>query len=137
MNGINSLIGHSIFEELRNDHLAIHTGEPANIFYATVNRHQLGDEELSLHTESIKYLDFHRKPRAFKKYVQECNVFVIDLLSSGVDLAEVEYAVKVIKSLPESIQQEKIVLVISTVMTWYLTPPKIVEVEIESDEEKE
>ena len=37
INGINSLIGHSIFEELRNDHIAIHTGETPNKFFGTIN----------------------------------------------------------------------------------------------------
>lgn len=37
INGINSLIGHSLFEELRNDHIAIHTGETPNRFFGTIN----------------------------------------------------------------------------------------------------
>lgn len=37
INGINSLIGHSIFEELRNDHIAIHTGETPHRFFGTIN----------------------------------------------------------------------------------------------------
>lgn len=37
INGINTLIGHSVFEELRNDHIAIHTGDIPNLFYGTIN----------------------------------------------------------------------------------------------------
>lgn len=37
INSINSLIGHSIFEELRNDHIAIHTGEAPHKFFGTIS----------------------------------------------------------------------------------------------------
>jgi hypothetical protein len=37
ISGVNSLLGHSLFEELRNDHIAIHTGAVPNKFVATIN----------------------------------------------------------------------------------------------------
>lgn len=37
VSGVNSLLGHSLFEELRNDHIAIHTGGPAHKFFGTIN----------------------------------------------------------------------------------------------------
>lgn len=38
ISGVNSLVGHSLFEELRNDHIAIHTGELPNKFLGTINQ---------------------------------------------------------------------------------------------------
>jgi len=35
--GINSLIGHSLFEEMRNDHIAIHSGEKPHRFLGTLS----------------------------------------------------------------------------------------------------
>ena len=37
VSGVNSLLGHSLFEELRNDHIAIHTGGVPNKFFGTIN----------------------------------------------------------------------------------------------------
>jgi hypothetical protein len=39
LSGANSLLGHSVFEELRNDHIAIQNDsqEEAHRFYVTVN----------------------------------------------------------------------------------------------------
>jgi len=37
ISGVNSLIGHSLFEELRNDHIAIHTGETPHKFLGSIN----------------------------------------------------------------------------------------------------
>ena len=41
ISNVNSILGHSLFEELRNDHIAIHSGEPAHRFYGTVNQRDL------------------------------------------------------------------------------------------------
>ena len=63
INSVNSLLGHSIFEELRNDHIAIHTGETPHKFFGTVNQ----KESIPLPSSSIKILNSKTKPRTFKK----------------------------------------------------------------------
>ena len=65
MNGINSLLGHSIFEELRNDHIAIHTGENPHKFFGTLNTRDA--ETVPVPSASIKILNNKSKPRTFKK----------------------------------------------------------------------
>ena len=37
INSINTLVGYSIFEELRNDHIAFSTDENPNQFFATLS----------------------------------------------------------------------------------------------------
>eukprot|EP00347_Sterkiella_histriomuscorum_P003365 403364574 len=136
INGINTLVGHSIFEELRNDHIAIHTGEVPNIFYASINKKQQSCDRVPVTpTETIKILDFQNKPRSFKKHVQDCDIFVLDILTPGTDMSEIDFLVKLIRSLPDNLQTEKTVVVVSTVMTWSCTSPKLVEIQIESDQE--
>jgi hypothetical protein len=34
-------MGHSLFEELRNDHVAIHTGETPHKFFGTINQKEI------------------------------------------------------------------------------------------------
>jgi len=36
ISSVNTLVGHSLFEELRNDHIAIHKNLPYNKFYGTM-----------------------------------------------------------------------------------------------------
>lgn len=65
LSGCNSLIGHSLFEELRNDHIAIHDeSQVAHKFFGTLNRN---DEETPAPSASVKLLDSKKKPRNFKK----------------------------------------------------------------------
>lgn len=65
ISGFNSLLGHSLFEELRNDHLSIHTGETPHKFIGTLN---LKDENtIPVPSQSIKILNSSQKPRTFKK----------------------------------------------------------------------
>ena len=63
INNVNSLLGHSLFEELRNDHIAIHTGETPHRFFGTLNT----KEQIPLPSASIKILNSKTKPRTFKK----------------------------------------------------------------------
>lgn len=62
---MNSLLGHSLFEELRNDHIAIHTGDIANKFFGTIN--EKDSSIVPVPSSSIKVLDYKTKPRTFKK----------------------------------------------------------------------
>ncbi|CDW80676.1 dpy-30 motif family protein [Stylonychia lemnae] len=137
MNGINTLIGHSVFEEIRNDHITIYSGEQSNMFYGTINQKQIASDSIPFApTNTIRIIDYQNKPRSFKKIVQKCDVFIIDILTAGVDFNEIDLVVKIIKSLPESHQQEKIVILISTVMTWICTPKKFIEKYEESSDEE-
>jgi hypothetical protein len=120
-NSVNSLLGHSIFEELRNDHIAIHTGETPHKFFGTLNN----KEQLPVPSTSIKILNSKTKPRTFKKQIASCDIFILDLMNSS-DFEEVEYIIKMLKS-PEFQQDEKerTLVIVSSVMTWLNTPKKL------------
>jgi hypothetical protein len=65
MNGTNGLLGHSLFEELRNDHICIHTGETPHKFLGTINPKT--SENIPMPSSTIKVLNSKTKPRTFKK----------------------------------------------------------------------
>ena len=67
VSNVNSLIGHSLFEELRNDHIAIHSGETPHKFFGTVNH----KDSLTVPVPSsfIKVLNSKTKPHTFKKQI--------------------------------------------------------------------
>jgi hypothetical protein len=94
ISGVNSLIGHSIFEELRNDHIAIHTGEIPHKFLGTVNYSEL--DTVPVPSSSIKVLNSKSKPRTFRKQILNSDVFILDLLSSD-NIDEAEYIIKLLK----------------------------------------
>lgn len=79
ISGVNSLLGHSLFEELRNDHLAIHTGEPANKFVGTVNVTEL--DTIPVPSSTIKILNSKSKPRAFRKQILSSDLLILDLMN--------------------------------------------------------
>jgi hypothetical protein len=120
MTGVNSLLGHSIFEEMRNDYIAIHTGETPHKFLGTINSKE--ESTVPVPSHSIKILNSKSKPRTFKKQVLGCDYFIIDL-SNTEDFEEVEYILKLMRS--EEAGKEQIVVVISNVMTWMNTPMKL------------
>ena len=105
INGINSLIGHSIFEEMRNDHIAIHTGETPNKFFGTVN--QKDAETIPVPSpQSIKVLNSKSKPRTFRKQVASCDIFILNLMdNSGSEYEEVEYVLKFLKQPSDDYKQ--------------------------------
>jgi len=89
------LIGHSLFEELRNDHIAIHTGETPHKFFGTIN--QKDKETIPVPSQSIKVLNSKSKPRTFKKQIASCDIFILDMMSGNGDSEDVEYIIKTLK----------------------------------------
>jgi hypothetical protein len=79
VSNVNSLIGHSLFEELRNDHIAIHTGETPHKFFGTINQAEAAT--VPVPSSYIKVLNSKTKPRTFKKQLTQCDVVLLDLIS--------------------------------------------------------
>ncbi len=104
ISGVNSLVGHSLFEELRNDHIAIHTGETPHKFFGTVNAREA--ESVPVPSGSIKILNCKSKPRTFRKQVARCNLFILDLMANGCDLEEAEYIIKSLKQPSEELKDK-------------------------------
>ncbi len=100
LSGANSLLGHSLFEELRNDHIAIQADsqEEAHRFYVTVNQKDANSIALPSAT-AMKVLNSRTKPRTFKKKILTCDLLVMDMLGAALNgsLDDIERVVKVIK----------------------------------------
>jgi len=97
------LIGQSLFEELRNDHIAIHTGETPHKFLGTIN--QKDADTIPVPSPSVKILNSKTKPRNFRKQIANCDVFILDLMSSNGEYEEVEYILKSLKNPSEEFKQ--------------------------------
>jgi len=112
-------LGHSLFEELRNDHISIHTGDPPHKFCGTIN---FRDENIvPVPSSSIKILDNRYKPRNFKKQIQNCDTVIIDLSNEG-DLDEAEFLIKLLKGDGSQAEQKsQTLIVITSCFTWMRT----------------
>ena len=91
---MNSLLGNSLFEELRNDHIAIHTGEKPHKFFGTINTRD--QNTVPVPSDTIKILNGKTKPRTFKKSVLTSDILIIDVMDAN-ELEEAEYIVKLLK----------------------------------------
>jgi hypothetical protein len=94
ISGANSLVGHSLFESMRNDHLAIHSGEKPHKFTGTIIRRD--ETTTPIPSDSIEILDIKKKPRTFAKNVMKSDTIIVDLLS-GTDLEEAEQIIKILR----------------------------------------
>lgn len=77
-------------------------------------------------SQSIQVLNSKTKPRTFKKQLQTCDLFILDLLNCG-SFEEVEYVIKSLKQLGEENpnQKEQTLIIVTSVMTWINTPKKL------------
>ena len=75
-------------------------------------------------------MDFERTTD-FRKKLLENDVIIYDLMSNSFE--EVDYVIKTLKS--SDLQQEKTLVLLSSVMTWVNTPPKFEEEKAEEEDE--
>ena len=117
--GVNSLVGHSLFEQMRNDHLHIHSTKKPHKFSGSLIQ---GDKDtVPSPSTSIKTLDFKKKPKTFGRSVVKSDIMIVDLLS-GSDLEEAEHLIQILKHPQQEAQNKKQVLIlISSVFTWACT----------------
>lgn len=102
--GANSLVGHSLFEQMRNDHLHIHSGKKPHKFVGTFI--QAEKETTPLPSTSIKPLDYKKKPKSFGKSVIRSDIIIVDLLS-GADLDEAEQIIQILRTDQQEQQNKK------------------------------
>ena len=97
-----------------------------NIFYATLTN--ASDSDVTppkVETDTMRILDFQRKPRKFLRQVSKCDVFIINPSGNASSCEEAEFVVKLVKQLAEGDESKEIVLVVmSTVLSWVRTPKK-------------
>jgi hypothetical protein len=78
---INNLLGQSLFEQIRNDHILIDdpSGAVPHRFLGTLNKIPAAGLVNKSPSDSIKILDFTEKPKTFKKQVQNADFIVLDM----------------------------------------------------------
>jgi len=119
ISGVNSLIGHALFEQMRNDHMAVSNGKKPNKFAGTMIKKDAAC--VPCPNEQIKIVESNRKPKTFGKSVCSANCVVIDLLS-GTDLDEAEKIIQILRQpLHEHQKKKQVLIVISPVFTWAKT----------------
>ena len=91
---MNSLIGHALFEQMRNDHEAVRNGKKCNKFSGTLIKKDAAS--VPSPNEQIKIVDGQRKPKTFGKSICSADTIVIDLVS-GTDLDEAEKIIQILR----------------------------------------
>lgn len=120
LTGCNSLVGHSLFQQMRNDDIMVKTGGKAHEFLGTLV--QRDADFVPVPSESINLLNMKSKPKTFTKGVLTSDIIVIDLMS-GTDQAEAETIIKILRQpLHESGGKTQKLIVLSSVMAWVSTP---------------
>ena len=75
------------------------------------------------------FVEFERTAE-FRQKLLDSNVIIYDLMSNSFE--EVDYVIKTLKT--SDLQEEKTLVLLSSVMTWVNTPPKLDE-EVKEDED--
>ena len=94
ISGCNSLLGHALFGQMRNDHTSLRTGKKSHKFSGTMIKKDA--DIVPSPNEQIKILDSTRKPKTFGKCILSADCIVIDLLS-GTDLDEAEKIIQILR----------------------------------------
>ena len=91
ISGINSLVGYTLFEFLRNDDVAIVADQQPNKFVGSMI-----DNGSPNPSPTVKILDLHAKPRTFLKQVCSSDIIILNLVDSQ-DTEEAEFVIKQLK----------------------------------------
>ena len=135
----NSYEGRALFKELWNQDLLKDMPEDwqklgAHEFTGTLRKEEKnargGFEEAPEGIDS--FVDFERTAE-FRQELLKNDVIIYDLLSNSFE--EVDYVIKTLKT--SDLQEQKTLVLLSSVMTWVNTPPKFEEERKEGDEEAE
>lgn len=94
LTGVNSLVGHSLFQQMRNDDVMIKTGGKSHEFLGTLVERDA--DFVPVPSQSIHLLDAKKQPKTFTKGVLTSDIIVIDLLS-GTDPSEAETIIKLLR----------------------------------------
>ena len=121
---INNLLGQSLFEQIRNDHILIDdaSGAAPHRFLGTLNTAPASGLVNKSPSESIKILDFAEKPKTFKKQVQNADFVILDLTQFNSNIEEAETVLKALRTSEEAKNQT--LIVVSSPMTWSNSPAR-------------
>lgn len=100
LSGANSLLGHALFDELRNDHIAIQPDaeEMEHKFFVSLNQRDAQSIPVPS-PPTMRVVNFRTKPKMFKKKISTCDLFILDMLQASLNgsLDEVEQVIKTVK----------------------------------------
>lgn len=101
---MNGLLGHSLFESMRNDHIAIKDEgkKQPHRFLGTINTNNPGGMVTPSPSETIKILDSKNKVNTFSKQVRGADIIILDISQFDCDLDEAQKVCKALKSTDES-----------------------------------
>ena len=132
----NSFEGRATFKELWNKDKFAENPEweyAAHVFTGTVRKEEQnargGFEEPP--SGINEFVDFERT-ESFRTKLLESDVIIYDLMSNSFE--EVDYVIKTLKT--SDLQEEKTLVLLSSVMSWVNTPPKFEEERPEGEEEE-
>ena len=93
---MNGLLGHSLFESMRNDHITIYSNEneQPHRFIGTLNASNSGTPSPS---ETIKILDSKAKPKTFIKQVKGADYIILDVSQFNSSHEEAELVINSLK----------------------------------------
>lgn len=115
ISNVNSFVSQSLVEELRNDHKGLDEVS-VHKFIGTKS----SDENAEVPSGVSEVIENVGKSRSFRNHIFESDIIIYDLMNSEYD--EVD---NVIKTLTGDYDEEKTLILISSVMTWVNTPPKV------------
>ena len=123
INNLNTYIGQALFNELRND---TEDNEDPNLIFGTYI-----EKDSSEKPAGVKKMLKRSKPRLAMKYISECDIIIYDLHAGNPK--DIEMATTALKKY--NYETEKVLLLVSSVMMWKNTEPKLVEEKPESAEQ--
>lgn len=105
---VNGLLGHSLFELMRNDHIAMTAGaDTAHRFLGTFNSSPTGGIVNASPSDAIKLLDSAAKPKTFEKQVRNADFIVLDISQFSASLEEAQRTLKALKYHEAGLAPEK------------------------------
>ncbi|CAI2387186.1 unnamed protein product [Moneuplotes crassus] len=113
INNVNTMVGQSLTEEIRNDHMLLDEKFTHTILGTRC------EESTAPIPSGINKIVKKNKTRHWKKYLINSDVMVFDMLTSSFD--EVQNAIHVLKT--QDYTEEKVLVLISSAVTWVNTPP--------------
>ncbi len=98
--------------------------DDGNLIFATYI-----DKDSSAKPLGVSKMLKRSKPRLAMKFISECDVIIYDLHTGNPK--DVELAIEAFKKYP--IEEEKVLILISSVAVWKNTPPKLEEIKQEAE----
>lgn len=127
INNLNTYVSQAIFEELRNDiNEDGEVNEDSNRIFGTYI-----DKDSSEKPGGVSKMLKRSKPRLTMSYLAKCDLLVYDLHSGNP--RDIDLAIEALNKYP--IEEEKVLILVSSLMAWSAMPAKLKEIKELGDEE--